>query len=133
MSETTGTSEEQLGVLWSTTGQWAEARGFIRVYGHNPFAQEELVRVLCGLWKQASEGWRPNQECSGGIESAVAARGIENTIRYMREQLPEWASLEPVSVDNEVSYEDYPGCDPHLKHHVEIQILGGVFDNGGVE
>lgn len=120
------------GPLRPLGGQWAEARGFLRTYGSNPYAQAELVKALSGLWRNADEEWRPNQECRDGIENVVVAESLKNVIRFMREQLPEWASLEPISLDSDFMLPDYPGCDPHLKAYVEEEILEGDFDRAGI-
>lgn len=131
------TGQEREGVnpfadLPALGGQWAEARGFLRTFGKNPYAQEALVRALSGLWKTAVEELRPNSNSVAPIEQQVIAESAKSILLYMREQLPEWADLGPVKVDPELFMPDY-SCEPHLKEYVEQVILEGSFDNGGVQ
>jgi hypothetical protein len=85
------------------------------------------------VFKNAAEGWQPNPNVKDGVEVQVVADAAKVLIRYIREQLPEWASTETVVLDRDFVLEDYPGCDPHLKWYIETVILEDDFDNGGVE
>lgn len=110
-------------------GEWPEARGFLRMYGGNPFAQAALLQVLLGLHANASEGWRPAGSVEGGIEDSEAAFAIAGTVRYIYEQLPEWRSEERYELDSDFksSVPDvYPGCEPRLLRKVQ-DVLSTYF------
>lgn len=110
-------------------GEWPEARGFMRMYGGNPFAQAALLQILLGLYANASEGWRPAGTVEGGIEDSESTCAIAGTVRYIYEQLPEWRSEQPYKLDPDFksSVPDvYPGCEQRLLRKVH-EVLASHF------
>ncbi len=111
------------GIVNNPGGQWPEARGLMRVYSGNPFAQSRLLETLVGLYKIPFEGIRPNPDIimdKDGFE--ISRLCIAGAIKYISEQFPEWRE-DKCTVDNELGEEGTYHADPLLLDQVD-EVLG---------